>query len=494
MSVPRFQSAGVRPAAVAGSWYPDDPAALAAEIEAMLHAAAPPAARDRVRALVAPHAGLRYSGPTAAAAYVGLSPARHQRILVLAPSHHVALRGLAVDPSSSYESPLGRMRIDVEAVERLAALPGVVCSARPFATEHAIEMQLPFLQHCLPESSLVPVLVGEDADAATQAALVSGVAALLDERTLIVVSSDFMHYGRAFDYVPFTEDVPGRIEATDAQALAALKRGAAAEFEEVLLRTGNTICGRRPLLLLLRLAGSRWRGELLAYTTSGSLTGDWSHSVSYAALAFAEGDAPPTGTGEERLSTADKRELLQLARNSIAHAIGAPKCDSRAAESPALRTHRGAFVSLHDRRDGRLRGCIGWLEPKGELHAAVSENATSAALRDPRFDPVVAAELPHLDIEISVLGPVLDASGVEEIRMGRDGLAVVHEGKRGILLPQVPAHMGWNRLQFLDAVCRKADLPADAWRRGATIHRFEAEVFSESQLGMHSDAALDADS
>ncbi|HZL83895.1 MAG TPA: AmmeMemoRadiSam system protein B [Candidatus Krumholzibacteria bacterium] len=490
MSVPRFQPAGVRPAAVAGSWYPDDRAALTAQIEAMLQAAGPQAPRERLRAVVAPHAGLRYSGPTAAVAYAGLSPERHQRILVLAPSHHVPLRGLAVDPSSEYESPLGRMRVDVEAVERLATLPNVVCSPRPFATEHAIEMQLPFLQHRLPEASLVPVLVGEEVDAVARAAVVSGLVTLLDERTLVVVSSDFMHYGRAFDYVPFTEDVPTRIEGTDAEAIAALARGSASEFEAVLQRTGNTICGRRPLLLVLRLAASRWKGELLAYTTSGAISGDWSHSVSYAAMAFSEGDTPEALQME--LTNADKRELLRLARNSIARAIGAPHGESRAVEKAALRLQRGAFVSLRDRRDGNLRGCIGWLEPKEELHAAVSENATSAALRDPRFDPVVAAELPHLEIEISVLGPVQDVKGVEEIRMGRDGLVVAHEGKRGILLPQVPAHMGWNRLQLLEGLCRKAGLPADAWRRGAHIQRFEADVFSESQLGMHADAAPDS--
>ncbi len=289
MSGPEFQSAGPRPAAVAGSWYPDDPCHLTSQVEVMIEAARPWTRCARLRALVAPHAGLRYSGPTAAHAYIALQPFNHRRIVVLAPNHRAALRGAAVDPSSHYESPLGCMEVDLDAVEALATQPHFTCTTRPFLQEHAIEMQLPFLQYSLPRSRLVPILVGNLR--AEEFEEVAGVvSSLLDDETLLVVSSDFMHFGSAFDYVPFAERIPERIREYDAQAIDAITRGSFPDFQSVLERTGNTICGSRPLGVLLQLMPRTWKGELRFYTNSGEMMGDWSHSVSYAAMAFCEGD------------------------------------------------------------------------------------------------------------------------------------------------------------------------------------------------------------
>lgn len=522
MSNPRFQTSAARPAAVAGTWYPSDPSALTAQVESMLRTATPWTHSGRLRALVVPHAGLRYSGPTAASAYAALAPRRHRRILVLAPNHRVALTGAAVDPSSSYETPLGHMAVDVAAVEYLAGQPHFVCSTRPFAEEHAIEMQLPFLQHCLPQATLVPVLIGEVHGEREVDALAHSIAALVDAETMLVVSSDFMHYGHAFGYLPFTERVADHIRDYDAQAIATLMRGSFADFMAVLERTGNTICGRRPLGVFLKLVPRTWECELRDYTTSGAISGDWSHSVSYAALAFYEatGDAPQavasgtsttvTGLGQQAaapgavdapgdvgdpgggetpgpvaLSLDDRRRLLRLARRSVERAAGVRDAvDTEAAAwSPTLRSALAVFVSLHRRTDGKLRGCIGWLEPHGALAEAVIDNAASAATHDPRFPPVDAAEIDNLEIEISVLGPMLDVDDVTDIQVGRDGLVLVHGGVRGVLLPQVAVHMGWNRVQFLEAVCRKAGLPTDIWRRDAWIRRFEAVVFSETDVG-----------
>lgn len=185
------------------------------------------------------------------------------------------------------------------------------------------------------------------------------------------------------------------------------------------------------------------------------------------------------------LSTADKRLLLRLARTAVEHAAaGAPVRRDQVHPDPfptALLEPRGVFVSLHRTRGQRLRGCIGCLEARKPLVDAVLENATAAATRDPRFDPVRTDEVDGLDIEISVLGPLQECDA-SEIRIGRDGVGVRRDGRRGVLLPQVPLQLGWDRDEFLDNVCRKADLPPDAWRKGASIQRFEAEVFSEGSL------------
>jgi AmmeMemoRadiSam system protein B/AmmeMemoRadiSam system protein A len=508
-----FRSAGVRPAAVAGSWYPEEPGHLTSQVEVMLEAARPWTREAALRAVVVPHAAIRYSGPTAAHAYIALRPEQHRRVVVLAPNHRVALNGAAVDPSSHYQTPLGRMAVDLEAVEQLAAQPDFWCSTEPFEQEHAIEMQLPFLQHRLPDARLVPVIIGdvqgEDSDR-----IAASLAPLLDGSTLVVVSSDFMHYGSNFGYVPFNEDVAGKIRDYDAQAIDAITRGSFDDFQSVLKRTNNTICGRKPIGVLLQLMPRTWKGELRSYTNSGEITGDYGHSVSYAALAFSEGDdepkrlaaaaermirdadrivagearsaSAPDWGGSATLSLADRRTLLRLARQSIEAAVrdGPEPQRPVVGEPPAAFSAPAAvFVSLHRRRGGRLRGCVGWLEARRSLVEAVIENAEAAALRDPRFDPVEAEELPDLEIEISVLGPMIDVDDFEAIQVGRDGLLIDKEEKRGVLLPQVPVQLRWNREQFLENLCRKADLPAGAWRSGARIRRFAAEVFSEAELG-----------
>lgn len=512
MGEPGFQSSGIRPAAVAGSWYTDDPRHLASQVEVMLEGAPPWTREGSLRALVAPHAGLRYSGPTAACSYVAVDPTRHRRVLVLAPNHRALLHGAAVDPSSHYESPLGKMPVDLEAVAWLAGRKPFQCSAEPFEQEHAIEMQLPFLRFCLPEASLVPVLIGEFRHAEELAETAASLETLLDDSTLLVVSTDFMHYGSAFAYVPFTENVPQQIHAYDAQAIDAITRLSSEEFLAVLERTGTTICGRHPLAVFLHLAPSHWKGELRSYTNSGEITGDWSHCVSYAALAFCEGDDEaervaeaaealvnheesgqvgmgrmegPAARTREALTQTDKKLLLQLARRSLERAAGTRQDlgPFDTAGSPALAEARAAFVSLHVRRNGRLRGCIGWLEPRGSLLEAVVANAATAATGDPRFEPVRPGEVEDLEIEISVLGPLQEVREFDEIQVGRDGLIIQKEGVRGVLLPQVPVHMHWDRVQFLENLCRKAGLPAQAWREGAQVRRFEAEIFSETDFG-----------
>lgn len=492
---------GVRPAAVAGSWYPGEPAALRTAVKRMLAAAPPAVPAGRLRALVVPHAGIVYSGRTAAHGFARIEAGEFDRVIVMAPNHRVALRQAAVDPSTHYETPLGRMAVDLEAVRSLARRPEFESTAHPFVHEHAIEMQLPFLHERAPAAKLVPILVG-DVHGESVAGVAAGLAALMDARTLLVVSSDFTHYGPQYGYVPFQEEVPQRLEALDRQAIAALTERRPEDFDELLGRTGATICGRHALAVLLQVAGDDWRGELCAYTTSGEITGDYTNSVSYACLAFHAAPAPapaedeaasparatppdPPAAGGTGLSAAERRTLLVAAREALRALFVTPDIERRLAGleiTSRLREPNGVFVSLHRRRDHRLRGCIGTLVPRQPLLEAVLANARAAAERDPRFQPVHAAELPGIEIEISVLGPLVEVGDPQEVEVGRDGLVVSEGLQRGVLLPQVAVDQHWDREQFLDNVCRKAGLPADAWRHRARLERFTATVFSESEF------------
>lgn len=180
------------------------------------------------------------------------------------------------------------------------------------------------------------------------------------------------------------------------------------------------------------------------------------------------------------LSPDARRELLQIARDAVAAAVQGrhydPRGEALGAESPA-----GAFVTL--RRFGELRGCIGQIEPREPLAATVAHCAIAAAVRDPRFPPLTAPELDAAtDIEISVLTPMERVASVDEIEIGRDGLLVQQRSHSGLLLPQVATEWGWDRDTFLAHACRKAGLPADAWKHGAEIFRFQAEIFGEKEL------------
>ncbi len=180
------------------------------------------------------------------------------------------------------------------------------------------------------------------------------------------------------------------------------------------------------------------------------------------------------------LSDAQRRQLLRIAREAIevVHAGRSPKWSADDFDDD-LRRHAGAFVTLKT-KDGDLRGCIGSIHPVHPLYHAVSSSAISAAFRDPRFDPVQPEELPRLDIEISVMGPIEIVASVEEIMVGRDGLIVSRGRQAGLLLPQVATEYGWERETFLAETCRKAGLASSAWRLQDTrIERFAAEVFGE---------------
>jgi AmmeMemoRadiSam system protein A len=176
----------------------------------------------------------------------------------------------------------------------------------------------------------------------------------------------------------------------------------------------------------------------------------------------------------------DRTLLLRLARNAIVtHLGGVPEPIPEAAD--VFIRQGGAFVTIHSR--GELRGCIGQLEPGDSLGIVIPRCAVSASSADPRFPPVSAFELPDLDIEISLLGPLEPIAGPDDCEIGRHGLVVEMRDRRGLLLPQVASEWNWDRDTFLAQTCQKAGLPRDAWRHGAKVWRFEAEVFAEGRKG-----------
>jgi uncharacterized protein len=180
------------------------------------------------------------------------------------------------------------------------------------------------------------------------------------------------------------------------------------------------------------------------------------------------------------LDERDRTALLAIARGAIAAYVNRQPLPGAQAGS-ALDRPAGAFVTIHNHRE--LRGCIGHIEANRPLAQVVAECAVASCSSDPRFPAVTSGELPHLDIELSVLGPLEPVQHPEEITIGRHGLVVEMGWHRGLLLPQVATEWNWDRVKFLEQTCHKAGLARDAWKNGASIWKFEAEVFSENREG-----------
>jgi AmmeMemoRadiSam system protein B/AmmeMemoRadiSam system protein A len=468
-----------RPACRAGTWYPGDPQALARYVDGLLAKAPPGKAETAPLALIVPHAGYQFSAPVAVTAYKALQGRSYRRVLIIAFSHQFAgdYEGVALPTEwSAYETPLGNVPVDREVIDVLKGRRPFVVRPGVDRLEHSLELQLPFLQRALKEFRLVPMMVGRMTDEG-YAAAAQAILPLLDGDTLIVVSSDFTHYGPAYGYRPFASDIEKRLTELADQAAKPLLNGDFDGFAAHLDATDDTICGRNPILLLLRILSMKG-GAVAArsgFDTSGHMTGDWTNSVTYQAFVFTR--------RPYQLDETSRGEALRLARETVSmfikdHKVPRPEADRQPA---GLREHGACFVTLQNH--GRLRGCIGNMEAQGPLWEAIVQNAVHAC-RDPRFvvDPVTPSEIGEIDIEISRLTPMKPITDTDQVIIGRDGLLIELGPRRGVLLPQVAYERGWTREEFLREVCHKAGLPPDAWKRPeAKLYSFQAEVFGESE-------------
>lgn len=283
----------VKQSHLAGNWYEGSASRLERQINALLEAADQGGPRMREQppvGVVVPHAGYVYSGATAAVAYSCLRAWPYRRAVILAPSHFVYLHGAATLAVDAFATPLGEVAVDRPAQDEICTHPLVQVDERAYRREHALEIQLPLLQRVLPQAAIVPLLLGTLA-AADLEEFAGVLQRLAGPHTIFIVSSDFTHYGAQFDYLPFpannAEQVRERLRALDLGAIEHVLAGDLAGFRQYVADTGITICGRVPISTFLAWHGRGPRGQLLAYTSSLELTGDFEHSVSYAALAFA---------------------------------------------------------------------------------------------------------------------------------------------------------------------------------------------------------------
>lgn len=456
-------SENIRPPAIAGTFYPEAPDALAGMVDAcMAGANAMPLSP---KALIAPHAGYVYSGPVAASAYRTITERANEitRVVLLGPPHRVAVQKFCVPSATAFRTPLGDVPIDQAGIAAALKMPGVEQSDIPHAEEHSLEIHLPFLQRVLGEFSLVPVIVGGPSPAETSA--------LLDSlwggpETLILVSSDLSHYHDYDGARSLDHGFRRLVETLQPQNI-----------------DDEQACGRFPVKgLLTRAQALDLRVTTLDVRNSGDtagrdhrerVVGYGSWALEYAASA--------------RLPDEDRATLIDGAKRSIANGLktGRPADVKHGSFPPTLETFRATFVTLTLR--DRLRGCVGSILPHRSLIHDVAENAHKAAFGDPRFPRLTAEEAAEMGVSVSILShprPITfgsEADAIAALQPDVDGVILQAndadgQPRRGLFLPQV-----WESLpaadQFLRHLKAKAGLPPDEWSDSIRLWRYSTETF-----------------
>jgi AmmeMemoRadiSam system protein B/AmmeMemoRadiSam system protein A len=510
----------IRLAQYAGSWYEADAKKLHLQLNAYFDQANPlvdglAIARLQVEskqpeqpilALVAPHAGYIFSGQAAAYAYKSARKQAVNRVFLLGPSHHVGFAGAALPEASVFQTPLGDLPVDQEIVNQLRQYPLFASLPHVHQVEHSLELQLPFIKEAFADCSLVPIVVGTLQDEHEVKMLAEILKRYIGQNDLVIVSSDFTHFGSRYDYLPFVENVRENIQLLDGQAFSHISQLDLPGFQQFHRQTKDTICGFYPLSVLLAILPAGSQASLLTYYTSADVSesigqNDRENSVSYLAIAFSGKGWLGDSAKESNLilSQQDKASLLKLSRATLASYVKEKKVPTLAelgvALTPSLNEPRGAFVTLYkhmgnkqvevkdaslsSRINKQLRGCIGYIWPFQPLFKAVIENTISASLRDPRFAPVKAEELDYIFIDINVLTAPKRVASASEIVLGRDGIVLYKRDHQSVFLPSVPVEFGWDLEKTLNELSLKAGLSRDDWRKDTQFDVFQSESFAE---------------
>ncbi len=475
---PAMPSASAHPSPYSGSWYPDDPTELTELLGRLWRTSEERTGPDLLpdaRGFVVPHAGLIYSGAVAAAAYRHIQLQQPERIILMGFCHRGCPSGVSLPEIERFRTPLGELDIDRACVERLLTAPHFRSMPEVGLCDHSVEIQLPLIQKAAPAARIVPLYVGH-LDPASRMEVAATLAQWAMRGTVFVASSDFTHFGAAFHYSPFPVDerTGDRLRELDSEIADAASSLRPKLFLEALRETSATVCGYEPIALLLELlhhapgADEIYQQEL-DYQTSGEITKDYHHSVSYASLGYFPHTAFELGIEEQVLLLDAARGTLKAFQESAKRRPPAP-----GGQTSALDRRCGVFVTL--RKNGQLRGCLGRTSHLAALRESVPELTLAAALEDRRFDPVSPSE-PGIEVEISVLTPMKRLVETADFRVNIHGGFLKARGRQGLLLPQVAAGRDWSAGQFIEALARKAGLSTDALSDPASrLYVFRAQV------------------
>lgn len=477
---------------LATAWYPSDSSALVGLLNGLERKSAglgTPLEPNQIRALVVPHAALEYSGVVAAVTYKTVEHAAISRVIILAPSHYKAVAGVRLPTFGRYVMPQGDVVIDTAVVKELSKQKLFTFDDGLFKQEHAVEVQLPFVQRYLKNVSVVPLIVGGLTTTQIRA-VAQALAPFIDKQTLVIVSTDFTHYGKQFAYTPFSDHIAERIQHLDAAVVTAVQEKKLEPFLEVIKKTGDTVCGRMPLAIFLALCQQQVFGDLesrlIAYERSSEeeVTGS---SVSYVGLVFTTQKRASQPLFDQ-FTRMEQYLFFELSKGMLAALYDQSK---RPFLLPLLGTagdeKRGVFVTLYKKNAldaqatnplGDLRGCIGLVEPTMPLKQGIMSMTEAAAVRDTRFKPVTADELPAITVTLSILSVPVKIASYRDIQLGKHGIILKNGNQQALFLPKVATEFGWDLPTTLTQLSQKAGLSSEAWKDPVT----EFQVFTSLDI------------
>lgn len=479
-----------REPAVAGRFYPDNPAELEKMMGEFFAKANPPKTNGMVTALILPHAGYQFSGQVAAYGFKKLIGENIDTVILIGNAHSERFDGISIYPEGFFKTPLGRVEIDsMLAKAIMKESEKIYFKESPHLLEHSLEIELPFLQVALAKQALrlqsnvaaeaaksfkiVPILFGNGPKNDYKLLAKAIVKNIKGKNILLIASSDLSHY-------PSYKDA----KYSDDKVIKAILTGRTQNLENTieelerqrLVNEVTCACGADAIKAVMEIEKELGANEikLLNAANSGDVSKDQSRVVGYTAIGF---------FAERRgslLNKVEQKKLLDIAKSTVESFITTGNAPKIKADEPMLNQRLGAFVTL--REHGALRGCIGRFSPADvPLYQVVQQMAVSAAVQDHRFKPVTKDELNKLSYEISVLSPLERVPDPKEIVLGRDGVKIINGYNSGVFLPQVAEETGWDFDRFMGELCsQKAGLEPNCWKNKDTeLYTFTAQVFGE---------------
>ena len=471
---------------LAGSWYPGDKDVLEKELSDYLDSAEIPKIKGDIIGVIAPHAGLKYSGPIAAYSYKAVMQKDPALVILIAFSHRKFYPGkVAALEDLHFITPLGKVYLDNELTKKLISSKNNIESIPDvFLKENSVETQIPFIQTVAKNAKLL-VLVICDQRRKNCDELSEVLYQTLKDRDdyILIASSDMCHFLSSEHAKIKDANTIKVIEKLDSETfyIASMKEK----------RPDNLMCGYGATYTLMHLSEKLGANDvqILKYGHSGETSGNNDRVVGYMSAVFTKSTqliktklnnrSSKEEGGKDMLNQEQRKELLDIARSTIKYYLETGKKLDVEVTDPLLKEDMGSFVTLH--KNGQLRGCIGHMVATGPLYLTIRDMAISASVHDPRFPKLEINELENIDLEISVLSPMKQIKDYNEILIPGQGVMVRKGFRSGVYLPQVADETGWDREQFMNSLCaNKAGLPMDAWKTGdCDLYTFTAEVFGE---------------
>ena len=473
----------IREPVVSGTFYPSNPTELKSQLATFFDAAENKKVSEDAVAIIVPHAGYVFSGKVAASAYAQIDPDKQfKNVFIIGTSHHTVMNGASIYNKGNYRTPLGIVEVDLDLANQLIENNKIFkFNAAAHSQEHSIEVQLPFLQYRLKKPfKIVPVIISTQS-ATTCQKIAQVLQPYFTSENLFVISSDFSHYPAYADAVK-TDNLTANAIATNSPEIFAATINENADKNIPGLAT--SCCGWSSVLTLLCMTSVTPGIEIqhVKYMNSGDTSyGDKQRVVGYNSFVITIIDAK-TGAIDFSLTPSDKKELLQLARETINSELNKREPPQIANDkiSEAIKSPCGAFVTLS--KNDKLRGCIGRFISNEPLYKVVQEMALASAFQDTRFSPVMMNELKDIEVEISVLTPLKRISSPDEFELGKQGIYMIKGRSSGTFLPQVAEDTGWSKEEFLGHCAQdKAGIGWNGWK-DADLYTYEALVFSEKEI------------